>query len=87
LLVATHGGLEAGRTLARLLAAIGSHGEDVVRQCLERAIAQAAPGCAIAVNDEPQRLEVAVPEALRFYTVEAGRASDYDWMLCQGGER
>lgn len=87
LLVATHGGLEAGRTLARLLAAIGSHGEEEVRQCLARVLAQAAPACAVAVSDEPLSHEVEVPEALRFYHVEAGRAADYDWMLAQGGER
>ncbi len=87
LLVATHGGLEAGRTLARLLAAIGNHGEEAVRSCLARAIEQAAPVGALAVSDEPLPREVAVPDALRFYTVEAGRAADYDWMLCQGGER
>jgi transposase len=87
LLVATHGGLEAGRTLARLLAAIGSHGEDVVRNCIARAIEQAAPACPMAVNDQPPPREVAVPDALRFYHVEAGRASDYDWMLAAGGER
>jgi transposase len=87
LLVATHGGLEAGRTLARLLAAVGSHGEEVVRGCLERAVAQAAPGGVLVSADEPLRLEVEVPDALRFYTVEAGRAADYDWMLAGGGER
>jgi len=87
LLVATHGGLEAGRTLARLLAAIGSHGEEEVRQCLARAIAQAAPASPRAVGDEPPPQQVEVPEALRFYQVEAGRAADYDWMLVAGGER
>lgn len=87
LLVATHGGLEAGRTLARLLAAIGSHGEEEVRQCLARAIAQAGPASPSAVSDEPLARQVEVPEALRFYQVEAGRAADYDWMLVAGGER
>lgn len=87
LLVATHGGLEAGRTLARLLAAIGSHGEEEVRQCLARAIAQATPASAGAVSVEPLARQVEVPEALRFYQVEAGRAADYDWMLAAGGER
>jgi len=87
LLVATHGGLEAGRTLARLLAAIGSHGAEEVRNCLARVIAQAAPTDTTARSDEPPAREVEVPDALRFYHIEAGRAADYDWLLAAGGER
>lgn len=87
LLVATHGGLEAGRTLARLLGAIGAHGEEQVRSCLQRVIEQAEPAGALAGSDEPLLREVKVPDALRFYTVEAGRAADYDWMLTTGGAR
>lgn len=87
LLVTTHGGLEAGRTLARLLAAMGSHGEEEVRQWLAQAIAQASPAAPLAVSHESLPRQVEVPEALRGYQVESGRAADYDWMLVAGGER
>ncbi|MCA1602796.1 MAG: IS21 family transposase [Acidobacteria bacterium] len=88
LLVAAHGGLEAARTLARLLAVVNRDGEEAVSRTLARFL-EAAP--LSAVVDQPPLAalvqEVAVPAALRGYSVEAGRASDYDWLLSiDGGE-
>ena len=81
LLCGAHGELEAARVVARLLGAVCEHGEDRVRLALEAAINQqrsevpdlAAPGATIE--------NVAVPDALAAYVVEAGRASDYDHLL------
>ena len=87
LLVAAHGGLEAARTLARLLAVVNSDGEAAVRTTLARFL-EAAPASAVIDKQPAAALvqEVAVPDALRGYSVEAGRASDYDWLLSiEGG--
>jgi hypothetical protein len=84
LLCGTHGELEAARVLARLLGAVCEHGEDRVRLALEAAIEQhrsEAPDLAAA---EPRIENVAVPDALAAYVVEAGRASDYDHLLAAG---
>jgi hypothetical protein len=84
LLCGTHGELEAARVLARLLGAVCEHGEDRVRLALEAAIKQhrsEAPHLAAA---EPRIENVAVPEALAAYVVEAGHASDYDHLLAAG---
>jgi hypothetical protein len=86
LLVEAHGGLEAARTLARLLSVIEGRGEEAVRDLLMRALERAAPAHEEATR-EVSPAQVAVPESLRFYKVEAGRAADYDWLLQQGGAR
>lgn len=89
MLEAAHGGLEAARVLARLLAVIDREGEEVVGAALDRALRHAprfephAPAASVA----PAKRLVAVPEALRFYDIEAGRAADYDWLLETGGAR
>lgn len=85
LLVEAHGGLEAARTLARLLAVIEGRGEEAVRDLLTRALEQATPARSEPACDLTSA-HVTVPDALRVYQVEAGRASDYDWLL-QGGAR
>lgn len=88
LLEATHGGLEAARVLARLLAAIDGGGDRAVRDVIECVLCAAAPTHADAALEADARPSVvAVPEGLRFYHVEAGRAADYDWLLAQGGVR
>jgi len=84
LLCGTHGELEAARVLAWLLGVVCEHGEDRVRLALEAAIKQhrsEAPDLAAA---EPRIENVAVPDALAAYVVEAGRASDYDHLLAAG---
>lgn len=86
MLCEAHGGLEAARTLARLLSVIERRGEEAVRELLMRALEQTAP-VEEEVSGEAVPAHVTVPDALRFYKVEAGRASDYDWLLLQGGAR
>ena len=87
LLEEAHGGIEAARTLARLLAVIDREGEEVVSAALDRALRHAPrfqPGVAAGYAAQAGRFAaaaVAVPEALRGYEVEAGRAADYDWLL------
>jgi transposase len=86
LLVARHGPAEGGRVLARIVGAIVDHGEAPVATALSRAMAQQrcdlldlpAPPCAA-----PRC--IAVPPSLATYAVEAARASDYDWLLQEGG--
>jgi hypothetical protein len=72
--------------LARLLGAVFcEHGEERVRVALEAAVSRrrievselSAPKAAIG--------NVAVPDALADYVVEAGRASDYDHLLFANG--
>jgi hypothetical protein len=86
LLCEAHGGLEAARVLARLLAVIEGRGEEAVRDLLVRALERAVPPRDEAAC-EASPAHVTVPDALRFYKVEAGRAADYDWLLQQGGAR
>jgi len=92
LLEQTHGGLEAARTLARLLAAVTTHGEDAMATLLTQALAHPdavrSPHRTIgAVNRQVRPSQVAVPDALLGYDIEAGRAADYDWLLETGGVR
>jgi len=92
LLEEAHGGLEAARTLARLLAVIDREGEEVVSAALDRALRHAPrfqPRAPQTVAAQAKRAVafVAVPEALRGYEVEAGHAADYDWLLETGGVR
>jgi transposase len=82
LLVAAHGGLEAGRVLARVLGAIGAHGEATITAALSAALAHAGTQS----GDIPEQMPLtrnAVPTGLRFYEVEEGRAADYDWLLAE----
>ncbi len=92
LLEETHGGLEAARTLARLLSAITIHGEDAVARLLMQALAhpdavRSSYRTVGAVNRQVRPSSVAVPDALLGYDIEAGRAADYDWLLETGGMR
>ncbi len=82
LLVAAHGGLEAGRVLARVLAAIGAHGEETITAVLAAVLAQAGTKTADIPEQMPLKRNV-VPTGLRFYEVEEGRAADYDWLLAE----
>ncbi len=92
LLEETHGGLEAARTLARLLSAITIHGEETVATLLTQALAHpdtvGSPHRTIgAVCRQGRAAPVAVPDALLGYDIEAGLAADYDWLLETGGVR
>jgi hypothetical protein len=85
LLCGTHGELEAARVVARLLGAVCEQGEDRVRLALEAAINQHRIGVLDLPAPGPKIDNVAVPEALAAYVVEAGRASDYDHLLLADG--
>jgi hypothetical protein len=86
LLVARHGPAEGARVLARIVGVIVDRGESEVAAALSRAMAQQrcdlldlpAPPC-------PTPQCIAVPPALATYAIETARASDYDWLLQQGG--
>jgi len=85
LLSRAHGELEAARVLARLLGAVCEHGEERVRRALEAAIAQHRVDAREFSAPRPRIENVAVPDALAGYVVEAGRASDYDHLLLADG--
>lgn len=86
LLVARHGAAEAARVLSRIVGAIVDHGEAEVAAALSRAMAQQR--CDLLELRAPPSLTpqcIAVPPALATYAVETARATDYDWLLQQGG--
>jgi hypothetical protein len=85
LLCGTHGELEAARVVARLLRAVCEHGEDRVRLAREAAISQHRIEGSDLPAPGPKIENVAVPDALASYVVEAGRASDYDHLLLAAG--
>jgi transposase len=84
LLAATHGQLEAARILAKLLGVLEEHGEARVRPLLEAALAQQRTELAAPKAAAPA--VIAVPEALAEFTIEAGKAADYDHLLLAGGD-
>jgi transposase len=87
LLYQTHGGLEAARTLARLLGVINKADEQSLRILLEQALGE------MTANREPTFEEgggptvamIEVPESLRVYEIERSSAADYDHLLVEGG--
>jgi len=82
LLELTHGGREAGRLVARLLAAIVEHGEDIVTGALGDAVKGAASQLKeLAKLPSVAPTEIEIPEALRQYVVESASAADYDELL------
>jgi transposase len=85
LLCGTHGELEAARVVARLLGVVCEHGEDRVRRALEAAINQRRCEVSDPLTIGPKIDNIAVPDALAAYVVEAGRASDYDYLLLGDG--
>jgi hypothetical protein len=87
LLYQTHGGLEAARTLARLLGVINKYDEVSVRALLEEAINAIPPTPAGSERQEvePTVTMIEVPESLRGYEVERASAADYDLLLVEGG--
>jgi hypothetical protein len=71
--------------LARILGAMVDHGEAVVAAALEAILrmSQQDPSVVTSLTSQlPQ--EVPVPQTLRGYPVEAGRAADYDALLLGG---
>jgi hypothetical protein len=84
-LCGTHGELEAARLVARLLGAVCEHGEDRVRLALEAAINRHRNEASDLATTGAEIENVALPDALAAYVVEAGRASDYDHLLLASG--
>jgi transposase len=82
LLAATHGQLEAARVLAKLLGVLEKHGEARVQPLLEAALVQQRSSSAAANAAAP--VIVAVPDGLAGFTIEAGKAADYDHLLAAG---
>jgi hypothetical protein len=85
LLEGRYGPREAARLLARILGAMVDHGEAVVAAALEAILrmSQQDPSVVTSLTSQlPQ--EVPVPQTLRGYLVEAGRAADYDALLLGG---
>jgi len=85
LLRGVHGELEAARVLARLLGAVCEHGEERVRLALEAALAQRRVDTPDRSAAKTALENIAVPDALASYVVEAARASDYDHLLLAEG--
>ncbi|HEV7944210.1 MAG TPA: IS21 family transposase [Solirubrobacteraceae bacterium] len=87
LLVGCHGEREAGRVLARIVGAMVEHGEAEVTAALGRALSrERCDLLALSVGSPAATAScIKVPPALASYAVETARASDYDWLLGQGG--
>ena len=85
LLDETHGGREAGRILARVLAAVVQHGAEVVGEAVRKALdgGQRHLLELAVLRTEPLPAEVEVPEALSHYVVEAASAADFDALLVE----
>jgi transposase len=86
LLSAAHGEREAARVLARLVGAVGEHGEDKVARALEAALGEQRIGLLDVITPAPQASPaITVPSALAGFVIEAGKAADYDHLLLADG--
>ena len=86
LLSATHGEREAARVLARLVGAIGEHGEDKVARALEAALNEQRIGLLDVITPASTAAPViTVPSVLAEFVIEAGKAADYDHLLLTDG--
>ena len=86
LLSAAHGEREAARVLARLLGAVGEHGEEQVARALAAALREQRISLLDVITPEPPTSVVnAVPSALAGFEIEAGKAADYDHLLLAAG--
>jgi transposase len=84
MLTQTHGERDAARVLAKLLAAIVEHGEGSVTAALAPVIQReriALTALQEQMTQETRPQCIAVPEPLAGYEVEAGKASDYNFLL------
>jgi hypothetical protein len=86
-LVSCHGEREAARVLARIVGAIVDHGEADVSAALSRALTRESCDLLELPVDSSSTAatSITVPSALAVYAVESAKASDYDWLLGQGG--
>jgi transposase len=86
LLSAAHGEREAARVLARLVGAVGEHGEEKVTRALAAALSAQRISLLDVITPEPApSAVVAVPSALAGFEIEAGKAADYDHLLLAAG--
>jgi hypothetical protein len=86
LLSAAHGEREAARVLARLVGAVGEHGEEKVTRALAAALSAQRISLLDVITPEPAPSAViAVPSALAGFEIEAGKAADYDHLLLAAG--
>ena len=87
MLVRTHGEREAARVLARVIGAMVDHGEDAVREAIEKT-ATTEQFDLLRLSQLVHKLEeparVSVPDGLLGYEIVSGHASDYDYLL-KGG--
>jgi transposase len=87
MLTQTYGEREAARVVAKLVAAIVAHGEGNVTAALTQMMQSERPALQ-AVHERLEALplptRIAVPECFAGYEVEAGKASDYDFLLAGG---
>ena len=82
LLVEARGEADAARTLARVLGAIGEHGEEPVQVAITTALATQRTdllALTAVVTKRPERNPV--PASLAGYDVAVARAADYDHLL------
>ncbi len=86
LLVDQHGPRDAARVFARVIEAIGDHGEQTVADAIQHSLAAGRSGVfpLACIASTPMRTEV--PESLRRYDVEAVSARTYDALLEVGHE-
>ena len=85
LLREAHGERDAARVLAKVLGAVGEHGERVVAEALEKALDEGRVDL-LALRSriersDPAMLQVRVPKSLEKYEVESARAADYNELL------
>jgi len=87
MLTKTHGEREAARVVAKLVAAIVTHGEGNVTAALTQMM-QSERTALQAVHERLEALplptRITVPECLAGSEVEAGKASDYNFLLAGG---
>lgn len=87
MLAKTHGEREAARVVAKLVAAIVVHGEGAVTTALTQVMQSESAdlhGVRERLKAVPLPTRIAVPERLAGYEVEAGKASDDDFLLAGG---
>jgi transposase len=83
----THGEREAARVLAKLVAALVAHGEGDITTALTQVMQRERADLHVVrerLEAVPLPTRIAVPARLAGYEVEAGKASDYDFLLAGG---
>jgi hypothetical protein len=86
LLVDQHGPRDAARVFARVIEAIGDHGEQTVAAAIRRSLERGRNGLFPLVCVETTPLRMVVPDSLRRYEVESVSARTYDALLEVGHE-